>query len=105
MSINPNDRFQTAESLRHELEQVPTMVNWNEKILPKSIKWSLGREKECIEVERIRLDNNKYDVVTKKGSSKHNLRRITKFCLYNATARDANKLTQNILEGYVFGEY
>jgi len=105
MSIDPSARFQSAEALRHAIEQVPTLVNWNEKSLPDRTRWTFGRENECVEVEHVMIPSGKCTVQTKKGCSKHSLRRITKLCRYDISEKEALKFSQGILQGFVLGEF
>ena len=37
MSIDPAARFTSAEALRHALEKIPTLANWNEQTLSNSL--------------------------------------------------------------------
>ena len=106
MSVKPRERYDTAENLRHALEQIPIQANWNEQSTPNSIRWSFGKgkENECIEVHRNKLPSGNFEVVTKKGHSKHDLRRITKLCLYNTTEAKAIKFSQDILQKFVLGK-
>jgi len=38
LSVSPSDRFQSAEAMRHALEQVPLFINWTEHFLPNGGK-------------------------------------------------------------------
>jgi len=78
MSLDPKKRYQSAELFRHAIEKVPTFANWNEQILSDRVRWTIGRDNECYEVERISLPSGKYSVQTRRGSCKHTLRRLTK---------------------------
>jgi len=105
MSVDPTLRYQSAEALRHAIERVPIVANWNEQVLADRMRWTLGRETECIELERVALTGGKYLVQTRKGSSKHTLRRIGTFCKANISEGEAIKLCQTILQGFVVGIY
>jgi serine/threonine-protein kinase len=105
MSCDPHLRFQSAELLRHAVEQVPTQANWSEQILSDRIRWTFGREKECVEVERVRLPSGKFYVQTRRGSSKHALRRITKLGINNVGEKEAIRFSSMVLQGFVIGEY
>jgi serine/threonine protein kinase len=105
MSLDPHSRYKSAETLRHAIEKVPTLANWNEQILPDRFRWTIGRENECVEVERIKLPTDKFSVQTRKGGSRHSLRRVGSLCKYNISENDAMKLSQAILQGFVIGNY
>jgi serine/threonine-protein kinase len=104
MSIDPSTRFSSAEALRHALEQVPMLVNWNEQTLPDRVRWTVGREKECVEVERVTLHSGVFSVQTRKGGSRHTLRRINRLCCAKATSSEAARFTQDVLQGFVTGD-
>ena len=103
MSLDPKRRYQSAEQFRHAIEKVPTYANWNEQILADRMRWTFGREKECIEVECISLQSGKYSVQTRRGSCKHTLRRITKMSRSNISQKEAITFSQTILQGFVTG--
>jgi len=105
ISIEQNKRYKSAELLRHALEQVPICANWNEQVLSDRIRWSFGRDKYCVEVERIKSDSGTYSVQTRRGSSKYTLRRITKLCLNNVNYSEAVKFSSKILQDFVTGVY
>jgi serine/threonine protein kinase len=105
MSVDPSCRYQSAEALRHALEKVLTLANWNEQILSDGLRWSLGRENECVEIESVKLPSGKHSVQTRKGRSKHTLRRVTSLCRYNISENEAVKFCQTVLQGFVAGQY
>jgi len=80
MALDPSRRYRTAEEMRHALEQLCICINWNEQTLSNGIRWASGWNKKCYEVVRARLSNGRWSIETRKGSSKHALRRVTRLC-------------------------
>lgn len=104
LNVNSALRFQSANEMRRALEQVKVHMNWNEQILPSGLRWRAGWDKKCYTVERIQTSKNKWTVVTKKGSSKHSLRSLKRFCFKNLSEKEAIKKTSKILQDFVNGK-
>lgn len=103
MHINAARRFQSAEEMRRAIERIEIHMNWNEQLLPKSIRWVAGWDKKCYEVERAQETRNTWKVTTKKGKSKHCLRGLNKTCFKNISEEEAVRRTKNILQNFVNG--
>jgi len=104
MAIDPLKRFQTAEEMRHALEQLNICMNWHEKTLSDGTRWVSGWDKKCYEVVRIRASNNKWSITTRKGSSRKKLRRTTALCYNDLTKAKALQITKRVLQDYVLGK-
>lgn len=104
LNVNPFLRFQSAEQMRRALERVKIHINWNECLLPNNGKrWRSGWDKKCFAVERVQTELNKWQIITKKGSSKRSLRSIKKLCFKNLSQKEAIKKSSKILQDYVNG--
>lgn len=103
MAVEPSKRFQTAEEMRHALEQVSIRMNWNEQTLSNGAKWTAGWDHMCYEVVRTYTSNGKWFIETRKGSSKHTLRRITALCHKVLSKAKAVQITKRILQDHVLG--
>jgi hypothetical protein len=79
-------------------------MNWNEQLLPNGIRWSAGWNKKCYAVEKIRTGPNRWRIITRKGSSKHSLRSIKKYCFKALSEKEAIKKTSKILQDFVNGK-
>lgn len=103
LNVDPAQRFQSAEEMRHALEQVEIFINWGEKMLSNGKRWRSSFHNICYEVRRIEEKNN-WKVEVKKGKFKTKLRRIHRLCHRNLTKKDAEKITRKILQDYVTGK-
>ncbi|OGX18438.1 MAG: hypothetical protein A3K83_03290 [Omnitrophica WOR_2 bacterium RBG_13_44_8b] len=104
LSINSILRFKSAKEMRRALEQVKIHMNWNEQLFLDRIKWSASWGNKCYIVERIRIDPNRWQIITRKGSSKHSLRSIKKYCFKALSERESIKKTSKILQDFVNGK-
>ena len=104
ININPSKRYQSAEKMRHAIEQLNVYRNWNEKKLHNGYRWTSGLKNFCYEVEKIHFEESKWKIETKKGKSKTNLKRITKLCFKNLSQKNADIETRKILQNFVSGK-
>jgi serine/threonine protein kinase len=103
MNIVPNKRYQSAESMRHALEQIVIEKNWIERSLPNGIQWICSWGPVCYEVTRQREPNDTWVVTVRKGASKENLRRIKSLCAERLTRTTAERMTRKVLQDFVIG--
>lgn len=104
LSISPKDRFQSAEAMRHALEQVSLNFNWSERLLANGIKWKTSHNKEIYQVQRVKNKKDSWDVVVKKGRSLTELRRVNRLCFEDQTLKKAVQYSKNILQDFVTGK-
>ena len=103
IDVDPTRRFATAELMRHALEQIVICMNWSEQTMSNGTRWAAGWDYKCYEVVRTRETSGKWLIETKKGPSKHSLRRIVAHCHKGLTKAKAQKVTKRILQDYVDG--
>lgn len=104
INVDPSKRYSSAKAMRHALEQVVVVMNWNEKKLPNGYRWSCGCNNKCYEVVRIEESKGRYSVTVKTGKSKSALRKITSLCQIDLTLQKAQQLTRKILQDYAAGK-
>ncbi len=102
MDISPSRRFQSADEMRHALEQVKTYINWFEQRLPNGMKWFCGQEK-CYEVERIDTGHDVCRITVRRGIEKSNLRRVSDLCFNKLKKEVGERKTKKILQNFVTG--
>jgi serine/threonine protein kinase len=109
MSINPDDRYQSAEEFRRALERVNIKCNWTEELIKNGKIWRCTygrRDKEpfCIEVQYIRISKNKYSVIILKGKSKSTLMKMKRYCKENISEKSALLFARKVLLKYIEGK-
>lgn len=104
MNVNPNDRFPTADHMRHSLEQQPVFIDWRESQTAETTRWDgvdhLGCH--CV-LEKRRVMHGVWQIETYRGRGIPSLRRVSKYCLYNLGKSEADKASKNILQNFVTG--
>lgn len=103
MDVDPSRRFESAEQMRHALEQLVIKMNWCEQTLSNGMRWAAGWDKKCYEIVRTRDTKGKWTIKMKKGSSKHNLRKVTRSCHSGLAKTKAVQITKRILQDHVLG--
>lgn len=96
-------RFKSAEDMRHALERITLQMNWSESITTNGMRWVCGWDNKCYEVTRSDCKNKTWFVEYKKGSSKHDLRKVTSLCGKGMSKTKAEQLTRRILQDGVLG--
>ena len=96
-------RFKSAEEMRHALERIALQMNWNESVTTDGMRWVCGWDNKCYEVTRSCCKDKTWSVEYKKGSSKHDLRRVTSLCGKDISKMKAEQLTRCILQDGVQG--
>lgn len=104
MNVDPAKRYQSADRMRHSLEQVIIQKNWDETTVPEGIQWVCSWNGTCFEVTRKRAAARRWDVVVKRGPSRRRLRRIVRLCKYGLTKSEGLKITKSILQKFVMGK-
>ncbi|HEX04868.1 MAG TPA: serine/threonine protein kinase, partial [Bacteroidetes bacterium] len=104
MSIDPNDRYQSAEEMRRALEQVQVAVDWEENILANGRQWIGISGGKNIEVDRIKQKNGKWEVIVKKGNKGKQLRKDNAACKADLNKKQAMRAAYRILQRFVSGK-
>lgn len=105
LNVNPNDRFATADDMRHAIEQQAFCIDWQESATANSTRWK-GNDLAgyyCI-VEKKRLAQGAWQVESHRGKNQASMRRVTKYCIYKANKSGADRFARNILQKYVNGK-
>ena len=103
MHIDPDARYQTAQSLRRSLEQVVVEMNWNEQRTSKATEWSCTWGDMCYVVTRRKTADSRWQVEVRKGRSRKNTRRVVALCSYDLPKVKAERITRRILQDFVLG--
>lgn len=104
LSLNPNDRFQSASELRHALEKIKIFTSWMPQIIPNGVIWTCNIGKMEYEAISIMKRRGCYDFNLLKGSV-GNCKRIvhseTRKCLKKVQIESHTKniLCRFILKG------
>lgn len=101
--IDQAKRYQSAEAMRHALEQITIQMNWKEQLLPNGTRWTSGWNARCYEVTLSHDSLNEWTVTTKRGQSRKNLRKISSLCQAGLSRSVAEKITRKILQDHVSG--
>lgn len=104
MHINPDERYQSAKEMRHKLEQLNLVKNWDEKQLQNGFRWVCGTSNMYYKVKKLQVDVKKWEIETKKGKTKTTLKRVMKFCYKNLDKKQADIKVKKILQDYATGK-
>ncbi len=104
LSIEPSNRYQSAQEMRHALEKVRTDISWKEERMPNGIVWISRTNGLSYAIRRVHDDKNQWSVEVKKGKSKNNLRRVSAYCHYNLSNQEAKQKAKKILQDFVLGK-
>lgn len=103
LHVDPGKRFQSAEEMRHALEQIMVEMNWNESMLTDGMQWTSGWNNRCYQITR-KLDKDKKGSVTvRKGKNRKSLRIISALSKEGLTRRQAEQHARRLLQDYVLG--
>ena len=104
LSVNPDDRFQSAEDMRHALERINVAIDWEESKLSNGKKWLAKKGNNVFEITSFKQKNEKCAVCFKKGRKEESLRRNNKHCNSNLKKAEAQKISRKILQDFVNGK-
>ena len=101
-AMNPDvsKRFKSAEEMRHSLEQIGLVSNWNESFLPNGMYWSTSGTLGVITVKTTE-NCGLWTILAKKRKHRGPLKRITKYCKNKINRKEADSLTKEILQKVV----
>lgn len=98
INIDPKKRFQSADEMRHALEQQKLLVAWNEKHFPHEILWE-GRSVHGREyILSMQYSINSGWCIEFKTGANGKLRRKTADCHTNLTKLQSQKIAKHILQ-------
>lgn len=103
LSVNPSDRFQSAEKMRHALEQVSLKINWTENVISNGYRWRTSHGNTVIQLLTTKSSDDLYSIELKKGPTKESLRKVNRLCSSSLTKKEADKRTKKILQDFVTG--
>lgn len=101
LNVNPVERYQSADEMRHALERVPLYMDWKEMMSKNGMRWEGTKGREIIEVTRFINAARTWDVITRKGKNLKSLRRVNSLCATGATLPQARKFSSEVLQKYV----
>lgn len=104
MSVHPKDRYQSAETMRRALEQIVIQMNWSESISPDSVRWVSSWNNKCYEAVLGQDANGKWQVLVRKGRSKHSMRRDIRLCKSDLPHQKAEQAARRVLQDFVLGK-
>lgn len=105
MNVDPSKRYQSAEEMRHALEQQSTHVDWTESTSPTRTVWSgVDVRSRHYEVTKAVQNNRKWAVSTSRGGAPTKLRKIGALCFSNLKKQDADRTARRILHNFVSGK-
>jgi len=104
LSVDPDDRYQSADEMRRALECQDLEVGWSESVAPNCNIW-LGTDIKgrCIEVIKRRQVDHRWAVETRSGPAPDKLRRLGKLCFSDMRKQDADKRARRVLQDFVLG--
>lgn len=104
MNVDPAQRYQTADDMRHALEHQHFCVDWIESIAPTRSVWE-GKDARprYYKVTKVKQSNGRWSVETRRGNSADTLRRIGELCFFDLRMHDAARRTRRVLQDFVNG--
>jgi serine/threonine protein kinase len=104
MNVAPSSRYQSAEEMRHALEQQPLCVDWEESRSADQFTWA-GRGQDGMRYEVIHSQqaNRRCTITTRRGGPTQGLRRIGSLCFIDLRKQDADKRARRILQDFTKG--
>ena len=105
INVNPSSGYQTAEAMRHALEQQPLCVDWQEARSPGRFTWAgVGQDGHHFEVMKFLQPDSRWAVTTRRGATIQGLRRIGSLCIANLRKESADKRVRRILQNFTTGK-
>jgi serine/threonine-protein kinase len=101
LSVNPNERYQSAVEMRHALEQIAIHADWEEVKTVSGKQWACERKGISYMLQKEKRCNGTWTVSFSKGKDKSKLRRDTTRCSSSLLSKDATKMAQKVLQDLV----
>ena len=104
LSVNPSDRFHSADEMRHALERFRLEVGWTESVSPKKIVWDgVDGQGRKIQVIRAEQPNGHWSISVRRSTRTGGMRSIGDVSRSGMRGQDAAKRTRRILQDFVLG--
>ncbi len=105
MSVNPADRYCSAEEMRRALERQPICIDWEESQGLERTIW-VGRSQSGLfyEVMKLRHRERDWAVETRKGALPTAMRHVGRLSFTNLRRQDAGKKARRILQDLTIGK-
>ena len=105
MSVNPADRYQSADEMRRALEQVHIAADWDERLLANGKRWKGISGAREFEIERTQVADGSWSVNVRKASASGKaLRRDGSICKSGLTEKQAIREAYRILQRVTAGK-
>ncbi|MEQ8476165.1 MAG: protein kinase [Fulvivirga sp.] len=104
LNVEPTERFESAEEMRHALEKIDLNHNWVENKLTNGYRWRSSLGGKLVQLLKVENGNNDWEIELTQGKSKTTLRRINADCSKGLKKAEAEKLARRILQDYVTGK-
>ena len=104
LNVDPSLRFQSAEKMRHALEQVDLCINWTENVIPNGVRWRTSHNEHTIELSKTENKYKTWNIELKKGVNKSSLRKRNNLCANRISKKEADKFAKRILQDFVLGK-
>lgn len=104
MSVDPGDRYTSAEEMRRAIEKVQVAVDWEENVLVNGKQWLCYSKGNSVELERIKQKNGNWSITVKKGKKGKQLRRDNSMCKADLNKKQAMRQAYRILQKFVNGK-
>jgi serine/threonine protein kinase len=103
MSVDPADRYQSADNMRRALERLETAADWEEHLIGSGRRWvgvSRGRD---LEIVLNRQKDGTWALAVRKAGTGKRLRRDESMCKQGMTERQAALEASRALQRFVTG--
>jgi serine/threonine protein kinase len=104
LALNPDDRYKSAQEMRHVLEQVATNVSWNEKKVLNGVVWQSSTKGFRYRICLFHDSRNRWFIEGKKGKARHSLRKVSAWCHDNLSRPKAEQVIKRLLQDLVLGK-
>lgn len=103
INVDPAKRFKSVNDLRHGVEQLAVVMNWNESLLVNGVQWTCGHNNRSYQVTRTKKDSGLWEVDVRRGRNKLKLRRVSALSCQDASRAKAEQHTRRVLQDFVLG--
>jgi serine/threonine protein kinase len=97
LSINPDDRFQTASELRHALEKIKLFTHWLPNTIPNGNEWTCSVSNMEFLAKSLRHSHGCFDFELYKGQKGKPKRIVNADCAYCEKKAQHETRIKNIL--------
>ncbi len=104
LNIEPIQRFESAEQMRHALEKINLQHNWIESQLTNGFRWRSSHGGKLIQLLKTENDDKTWNIELSQGKNKSLLRRKNTHCQKRITKKEADKISKRFLQDYVLGK-